>query len=343
MAKKTENEKLNWSALIRELKQEGPQRAYLLWGPEDYLREQFLAELKKICLPEGENSFSYQRIDGADPDINKIREAADMIPFMSDYSFIELRGMDVNHYSQAAELEKILAELPEQTVLAIVLAGEKEPDGRLKLVKALRKYTKEIKFTSQTQGMLTDWLVRRFAAAGKKIDLEAAQRLIFTSGDLMSGLIPEIEKVAAYTKGERVTVKEVEAVACHIPQAVIFDMTEQIANKKYNSAMSILAELLADKNNEPIAMLALLGMQMRRLYAARLAQEEGLGSAFIMDTCGIKYDFIVRKLSAAARGYSLPQLRKAVELCAQADYRMKSSGGDPSDILKEAVLRIAAG
>lgn len=69
--------------------------------------------------------------------------------------------------------------------------------------------------------MLIDWLIRRFSAAGKSIELEAAQRLIFISGDLMSRLIPEIEKVAAYAKGDRVTVADVEAVANHIPEAVV--------------------------------------------------------------------------------------------------------------------------
>lgn len=210
-------------------------------------------------------------------------------------------------------------------------------------MKALRQAAKELKFTNQSQGMLTDWLVRRFAAAGKRIELDAAQRLIFISGELMSGLIPEIEKVAAYAKGERVTAADVEAVANHIPEAVIFDMTEYIAQKKYNTALSVLAELLADKNNEPIAMLAMLGMQMRRLYAARLAIEQDLGSKNLMDACGIKQEYIARKLINAARGYTLPQLIRAVELCAQADYKMKSSAQDSRELLKEVVLRIAAG
>ena len=104
-----------------------------------------------------------------------------------------------------------------------------EPDGRIKFVKGLRSLAKELKFTPQSQGMLTDWIARRFAAAGKGIELDAAQRLIFVSGDLMSRLIPEIEKVAAYAKGDRVTISDVDAVANHIPEAVVFEMTEYIS------------------------------------------------------------------------------------------------------------------
>ena len=87
----------------------------------------------------------------------------------------------------------------------------------------------------------------------------------------------------------------------------------------------------------------MLGAQMRRLYAARLAAEKGLGTKFVVDSCGLKYDFLATKLLQSARGFSLPQLRRAIELCAEADYKMKSSSLDDRELLTETVLRIAAG
>ena len=61
MAKKTED-KLNYKQAVRSLKEQGPGRLYLLWGPEDYLREYYVSELKKLCLPDGEESFSLKRM-----------------------------------------------------------------------------------------------------------------------------------------------------------------------------------------------------------------------------------------------------------------------------------------
>ena len=159
----------------------------------------------------------------------------------------------------------------------------------------------------------------------------------------MSRLIPEIEKVAAYAKGEKVTVDDVETVAIHIPEAVIFTMTDYIAQKKINAAVSVLAELLADKNNEPIAMLAMLGSQMRRLYAARLALEQDLGNKYLIELFGFRNEYPANLLLQSARGYTLEQLKKAVEICAETDYRMKSNAIDNRELIKEAVLRIAAG
>ena len=342
MAKKKE-EAFNYPAELRTLKERGPERLYLLWGPEDYLREQYLLQLKKICLPEGEDDFSYKRIDGPALDANAFQQAVDAMPFMTEHTLIELRDVDINKLADADACLKTISDIPDYCTIVFVQNAEYEPDGRLRFVKTLRSEGKELKFTQQSQGMLTDWIVRRFAAAGKRIDLSAAQRLIFISGDLMSRLIPEIEKIAAYAGTDKVTQEDVEAVANHIPEAVVFEMTELMAQKKVNSALSVLSELLADKNNEPIMMLAVLGKQMRQLYAARLALEKNLGTKYVMEVCSMKYDYIAAKLLTAAKGFTPAQLRRAVELCAETDYRMKSSGADPKELLKEAVLRIAAG
>lgn len=344
MAKKTgKDEQFNYSAELRRLKERGPEQLYLLWGQEDYLREQFLVQLKKKCLPEGEDDFSYKRLDGPTLDALRLQQAVDTLPFMTERTFVEVRDVDINKLSDAESCAKIISDIPAYCTVAFVQNAQFEPDGRLRFVKALRSEGYELKFTQQSPGMLTDWIARRFAAAGKGIELSAAQRLVFISGDLMSRLIPEIEKIAAYAVGDKVTQADVEAVANHIPEADVFEMTELIAQKKTNSALSVLSELLSDKDNEPIAILAVLGKQMRQLYAARLALDKNLGSKYVMEVCALRFEFIASKLISAARGFTLPQLKRAVELCTETDYRMKSSGTDEKELLKEAVLRIAAG
>ncbi len=345
MAKKkaAEEPKLNINQEIRRLREEKPARLYFLWGEEDYLREYFLRELKKSCLPEGEDSFSYRRLDGPEVDLNTLREAVDAMPFLTERSFVELRDVELNRHKEPEKLLEILSDIPEYCTLALVQGVSFEPDGRTKLVKGLRSLGRELCFQHQSQDALVRWIAKRFAAVGKNVEMEAAQELIFISGDLMSRLIPEIEKVAAYAQGYRVTVADVDAVAHHIPEADIFRMTDGISEKNYGEVMRVLAELLADKSNEPIPMLALLGLQMRRLYAARLASDRQLGTKYVMEVCGVKYDFLAKKLLRSARGFTLEQLRRAVTLCAETDYRMKSSGADDVGLFKELVLRIAAG
>lgn len=345
MAKKYgKNENVfNYSAALRKLREQGPERLYILHGKEDYLREQFLSKLKEICLPDGEDSFSSKRIDGPELDEHELRAAVDAMPFLTDRCFVELRNIDINKLKSAENYISIFSDIPDYCTVAIVLSAEYEPDGRLKLIKSLKELGEDINFSVQSQGLLIDWVIRRFAAAGKSVELEAAQRLLFISGEYMSRLIPEIDKIAAYTKGDRVRVYDVETVANHIPEARIFDMTDYISQKKYNNAAAEMAELLSDKNNEPIMLIAVLGTQMRKLYVAKLAELSDLGTKYIMDVCAMKSEYPAKKLISAARGFSMDELKKAVELCAEADYKMKSSGGDQRQLLLETMMRICAG
>ena len=105
--------------------------------------------------------------------------------------------------------------------------------------------------------------------------------------------------------------------------------------------MNTLAELFAENEFDPIYLLAVLGSQMRRLYAARLAIDQKLGAKYVAECCAIKYDFLVSKLMDSARGFTPEQLKNAVRICAETDEKMKSSGGDSRELLKNAVLSIA--
>ena len=344
MAKKSkQEEKFNYRESVRSLKENGPKNLYLIWGPEDYLADQFFAEIKKLCVTDEGDDFSYRKLTERDFDALALREAVDSVPFLSERSLVEIRGIDLNKLKEADEIISILSDIPEYCTVVFMCGAAFEPDKRLKIYKSFAKYGSEICVTAQSGDQLIKWIIKRFAAAGKGIELNAAQRLISVSGGLMNRLIPEINKIASYAKGDRVTEADVDAVAHHIPEAVVFDMTEALARGENNTAMRLLRELLADKNNEPTQMLAIVGNQMRQLYAARVAIDNELGKDYVVKTLGLKYDFIANKLMASAHRFSAGQLKRAVELCAEMDYAMKSSKTEPAELLKECVMRIAAG
>ena len=61
-----------------------------------------------------------------------------------------------------------------------------------------------------------------------------------------------------------------------------------------------------------------------------------------MAVCGVRYDFIARRLVQSARGFTMSQLEHAVQLCAETDFAMKRSGTDNAELLKELLLRLLA-
>lgn len=343
--KKTKPEdRLNYGEVSRELKTGGPGRLYLLYGREDYLREAFLGELKSACLPDGEDDFSYHKLDGKTLDMRQLADAVNALPFLTERALTEVRGYDFSRCrdAEAAALEKLLSDLPDYCTLAFVQDTDFEPDQRTKAIKAVAKYGRIINFTAQGQGPLVQWIRKRFAALGKNAVPDACMTLIYLSGELMSGLIPEIEKIAAGTADTLVTADDVLRLAMRIPEARVFEMTDFLSASDYDGAARTLADLLA-MGEEPIAILAAIGTQMRRLYAARLAIDEKLGPDFVRKYCGVKFDFLVDRLMRSARGLSLKALSRAVELCAETDYAMKSAGANGAELLCELLIKLSVG
>ena len=328
---------LNYGAEVKKLKEEGPARLYLLWGEEDYLRDSYLQELREICAPGGGDDFQVRIFKEAQLDPMELRYAVDTLPFFSERSLIEVRELDYLKQGETEQLIGVLSDIPDYCTVVFRLEHGEEPNGKSKLIKFIRENGTEIRFTVQDQNMLFRWITRRFAFFGKGVEMEAAQRLIYLSGDQMKALIPEIEKIAAYAKGEKVTVSDVNAVANRIAESDIFDLTDAIAERRFNTVAGILADLLEQRDTSVPAILSLLSNQFRRLFLANSAAD----SSAVMELCNLKYEFMARRLLQSARSFLPEQLRHAIELCAEADYRLKSEGTDEKLLLKETLMRIA--
>ncbi len=340
MAKK---ETLDYGKLKKELTAEGPARVYLLYGPEEYLREDFVALLKKTCLPGGEDDFSYKKLTQETFSVRAFEDAVDALPFLTERTFVEVRGVDVNKLNEADanRMNKQLADIPDYCTVVFVQDAGFEPDGRKKLIKSIKKYGKDVEFTQQTQSSIVKWVRKRFASHGKGITPEDAEYLVNYSGGLMQQLIPEIEKVAAFIQGDVVTVYEIEAVASKSAETAVFELSDKIAAKDYDGAAEVMGELLGRKDTEPIMLLAMIGNQIRNIYAAKLAEAERRDRSFITEVTGVRFDFLVRKLQENARRFSLERLERAVALCAETDYLMKSSSVDDDELLKELLVKLA--
>lgn len=340
MAKK---EILDYSKVKKELSASGPARVYLLYGAEEYLREDFVNLLKKTCLPDGDDDFSYKKLNHETFSPRAFEDAVDALPFLTERTFVEVRSVDINRLSEADanKITKHISDLPEYCTVAFVQDAGFEPDGRKKLTKAIKKHGKEIEFTEQPQNSIIKWVRKRFAAHQKLISPENAEYLVNYSGNLMQQLIPEIEKVAAFAQGEEITVYEIEAVATKSAETAVFELSDKIAANHFDGAAEVMGELLGRKDTEPIMLLALIGNQMRNTYAAKLADAERRDRSYLMEVTGVRFDFLVRKLQDNAKRFSLQRLERAVELCAETDYLMKSSSVEDEELLKELLVKLA--
>lgn len=340
---KTDNSAMR--ELKRALKAGEPKNLYLFHGEEAYLREYYLGELKKILLPPGLEDFNLHAAQGKECSVDWIEQAVDCLPMMSERTLVLVTDFDLFALSEGprGRLTEILSALPDYCCLVFVYdLLPYKADGRSKLAALFREKGAAVNFQRQEQGDLTDWICRRFKAAGHSIDTEDARYLIFLCGDLMNNLASEIGKIAAYASAQRVTRADIDAVAIPQIDAVVFQMTDAMARRDFNKAASVLADLFHSQE-APIMILSVMGKYFRQLYTARLYLDSGKGRAEFMALWNMKNAYPADKLLDAARKFSLVWCRHAVRRCAETELALKSCYGQEQELLVSLLMELAAG
>lgn len=264
---------------------------------------------------------------------------------MAEHTLITVTDMDIFRLDegQRTALIDLLSDFPPYCTLVFLYEQVAyKRDGKMKkLCAALNEHVQEVEFVQQERKDLLNWLKRRFAATGHDIDQTAADHVLFTCGSLMRGLIPEIEKIAAYAKHERITIADIDAVAEPVLDARIFDMTNAVTARNYDRAAAILADLLR-MQTEPIVILAALGKELRRLYTARLALDGGKDRVWLKELWSMSSDYPAKLLLQAAKNVDHEWCRQAVKRSQTLDRRMKSERNmDSEGELKLFLMELA--
>lgn len=320
--------------------------AYIFHGEESYLREFYLSEMKNQ-LVAGFESFNYHRLEGKGLTVQALTETAEALPMMAQRTMVQVVDWDLFKLAeeQRNALIALLEDFPPYCCLALVYDQiEYKPNKTYrKLCAALDKHVQTVRFAEQSQNEILKWVSRRFKAAGHTTDVPAAEHLLFTCGCLMNGLIPEIEKIAAYAKGERITRADIDAVAAPVLEAQVFEMTGAVSKGDFDRAAQVLGTLLK-LQEEPFMLLALMGKELRKLHTARIALDTGRDKFWLMEQWNMRSDYPARLLLDNARRVSRRWCAGAVRRCCEADLRIKSvTGADGAAELKLLLMELAQG
>ena len=315
--------------LRADLKAGSPANVYIFYGEETYLRDRYLEELRQLLVPAGFEEFNYHRLPGKGLTVQDLTETVEAMPMMAQHTLVVVTDMDLFRLDEGQRglLIELLGDFPEYCTLVFVydvLAYKR--DGKMKkLCAAIGDHVQEVEFCQQEREQLLRWMKRRFAAEGHDIDIAAADHLLFTCGTLMTDLVPEIGKIAAYAKSERITIADINAVADPILDAQVFDMTNSITAGKYDDAARVLGELLR-MQTEPIVILAAVGKELRRLYTARMALDGGKDRLWLKQLWGMSSDYPARLLMQAAKKVDHDWCQTAVSAAGPADEKRKHAG-----------------
>ncbi|HEX7736413.1 MAG TPA: DNA polymerase III subunit delta [Ktedonobacteraceae bacterium] len=342
---------------------------YLLHGTDEFTCREHLKELRR----QGDFAYNQDRYTGGEVSLATITATCNTYPFLSEQRLVILdglpkkkRGEDSSGASASAEgvetggkgrkkkggkggsetragFEKGLAEaasgLPDSTVL-IVLVDE-ELGSSSSLLKAAEAHGKVLLSNLPKGAALESWIKKRAQTCGVKITGEAATMLADFIGNQLRLLANELEKLATYVgRGQTIEASHVRLLSAQVQEAVIFDLTDALAQRNRLLALNLLHELL-DDGTHPLALLPTITSQVRNLLQVKELAASGLRSQQIAAALNSS-PWLIDKVMKNVGKFSTAQLERTYHQLLETDAALKRSRLTPEMALDLLVIHFGS-
>lgn len=281
-------------------------KIYLLYGDEAYLKKQYKDKLKNV-LVQPDDTMNFTAYEGKDTNPKEVIDLSETLPFFADRRVILIENSGFFKGS-CEELAEYMAQVPDTTLFLFV---EEEVDKRSKLYKAVKSAGKIVEFTTQTEELLTRWILARLKKEGKNITGSVMQLFLSKTGNDMGNIDRELEKLICYCMDKNVIeAADVEAVTTEQTTNKIFDMVNAIAEHNQKKALDLYYDLLTLK--EPsMRIMFLISRQFQILLNIKDMAGKGFDNNTMAQKAGIP-PFAVRRNVTQAKGFTMQQLKQAI-------------------------------
>lgn len=342
MAKEQQNSQ-GLQKLKADLKAKTFERLYIFHGEEAFLQQYYLERLKKALVDELTESFNFHKFTQETFDIREFEDAINNLPMMAEYTFVLVDDIDLFKLPEEDRnrMADCFREIPEYCTVAFTYETvEWKPDKRFKtLWESVNNAGTIVQFAKQSERDLVTWIMRHFAAEGKKINPNLCVYLMELTGGTMTALSGEISKICAYSDAEEIVKADIDAVVEPVLDAVVFQMTDLMSQGAYGPALQKL-QVLFKMQNEPLAILGAIGAHYRKIGSARILLNQGMRVGELMSLYGMS-DYAAKKIMNSAMRLSDRFCRTANTLVMETDYQLKSSYSDGERLIEALVLRLA--
>jgi DNA polymerase-3 subunit delta len=293
-------------------------QAYLLYGEEAYLKQQYKHNLEKALNPDGD-TMNFSHYEGKGIDVKQLIDLCETMPFFADRRVVLLE--DTGFFkNKSEELADYMKELPDYLCMVFV---ETEVDKRNRMYKAVKACGTIAEFARQDEKTLMRWAAGILGKAGKKITQRDMELLLTKTGTDMGNLRMELEKLICYTEGrDVVTAEDIEEICTTQTTNRIFDMVRAVTEKNQKRALDLYYDLLTLKE-PPMRILFLLAKQYRQLLQVKQFVEAGLAQPEMASKLGVP-SFAVRNIASCARAYTISELEQAVKDFVDAEESVKT-------------------
>jgi DNA polymerase-3 subunit delta len=298
---------------------------YVLSGEEDFLKRRVREKLLSALLTPEELDLAPVVLSGDQLDYSTLCNELDTLPFLTSCRVVVVENADSFITAHRSALEQLAAHPPRINVLILEVKTFPETTRLAKALPDTARVLCKAPASYRLPAWCIEWAEHRY---GKKLAPEAAELLVDQAGSTLGVLDQELAKVAtAVGSAERIRVEDVQRYVCRSRAADVFRILEAIGAGNSTEALSILEELFTE-GEDPLAILAPLSAQLRKLAAVARHVAAGKSLAAAMDAAGIpSWPKARQNAEQQLRHLGRRRLDRMVNWLAELNAGLK--GGDP--------------
>ena len=308
--------------LKQDIKTNKFKNLYLFYGPEEYLKNQYLELIEKKVVDGDFKSLNKIVYDGK-IDQDQVIDACDTFPMFSERKLVIFKNTELFSKKPKIKFEKLLEYLGNIPDYTHIVFCEKEIDKRLKSLSPIKKYGMLVEFPYQKPYDLVKWIANILGKRSKQIDNYTASKLIEYCDYSMSGIVNEVEKLLLYVgENSRICTDDIEKVCTKSIKTRVFDLIDAIAVQNIDRAYKVLNDLIASK--EPIQRIFyMLAKQFMQILEIKLAMEDGLNKNEAASEMGIT-SYAAEKLCKQAKEFKNLNLKEVINDILEFDVNIKT-------------------
>lgn len=296
---------------------------YFVIGSEAF----FISEIKNTFLksmnfPEGAKDFNHDEVSAESLSADNLLNLWETLPFLSERRLIFCRQAEKFSERDWDKLTPLLTSAPESATLVLFF---NKKDARRKHFKMLQKQAQELSAESLRPWEIKDWL--DFISKRENLSFSEEARALFYQlvGSNLMEIQLELKKLKDYKGDDKKPLSEKDILSCtsRLKTEAVFDFTSAVGKKDIVRALSSLAHLL-DQNENEIGVLAMVARHIRILSKLKEGKKENLNKNQLAKKAGISPYFLKDYLVQIPL-WPEPQIHRAMESLLETDKALKSS------------------
>jgi DNA polymerase III delta subunit len=313
---------------------------YFFYGEEVFLSHQFIQDVRGILFSEHDEDRHIEKFSLDEKGWGEIIDMARTVPFFASRRLIIIEV--TNSKAKLSSLdEKILTEYFEtcssQTVLVIVYPGKvKRSAPVVKFFSSLPPAAVALEEMKPLKDrILLTWIGKKFQTLHKLPTQEALGRLVEVTGNDLTRLNGEIEKIALYTgERQRVNLDDINLVTGWVKSFFDWEMRESLEKGNYRQSLLVVDKLLNKEGAKSEFVLGSVSRFFSNILLAKLyltektKDKKSIFREFkpqIQEKFGGFYTSKFNEFFALVGRFSLADLNRLIGMLEDIDLKIKTS------------------